>query len=78
MSTVFAAYSVQDQLKDTTFSTQWGHVERSPLPALEYDVSAGARTTEPAVSTNFRFGDDTIANVLGCLIFYASEAETVV
>jgi hypothetical protein len=42
MSTVFAAYSVQDQFKDTTFPTQWGHVEKSPLPALEYDVSAGA------------------------------------
>jgi len=78
MSTVFAAYSVQDQLKDTTFSTQWGHVEKSPLPALEYDVSAGARTTKLAVGTNFRLGDDTIANVLGCLIFYASKAETVV
>jgi hypothetical protein len=78
MSTVFAAYSVQDQLKDTTFSTQRGHVEKSPLPALEYDVSTGARTTELAVSTDFRPGDDTIANVLGCLIFYASEAKTVV
>lgn len=78
MPTVLAAYSVQDQLKDTTFSTQRGHVEKSPLPTFEYDVSAGTRTTELTVSTSFRLGDDTIANVLGCLMFYASKAETVV
>ena len=77
MSAIFAAYPVHDQFKDTTFTTQWGHMKESLFPALENDVSTGART-DLAVSTDFRFGDDSITNVLGCSIFYASDGECMV
>jgi hypothetical protein len=78
MAAVLAAYPVHDQFKDTTFATQWGHVKEPPLPALENDIPAGARTAEIALSTDFRFGDDMATNVLCRPIFSAQDGEGVV
>jgi hypothetical protein len=77
MSAIFAAYPVHDQFKDTTFTTQWGHMKESLLPALENDVSPGARTTDLAVSTDFRFQLISLHQVLVCRmnLFYYGQLD---